>query len=360
MYKGLYALCPMLYALFEGLSVMYESFYGLKQNPFNVTPDPQFLYLGEKHREALAQLVYGIREKKGFIVITGEVGTGKTTLIHCLLERFDGSNGTKAAFLFNPKLTATEFIQFILKDLGLTVNGSTKGDSLHTLYEYLLNAYEKGERVILIVDEAQGLDPQVLEEIRLLSNLETSKSKLLQIVLAGQPELDRTLSRQEFRQIRQRINMRYHLEPLSGKETKEYIEKRLQIAGGQDHLFTNRAIKEVYRISAGIPRLINILCDNSLLNGYSSDQRVIDTNLVKEAAKDLKLGGKLRIDWIRVLLGVLIGGCILSCVLLQQSGQLGTVFQELLHRVESLKEVVANGIKTFFKFLQSRFSIVLI
>jgi general secretion pathway protein A len=212
-----YALCSMPYALFEGFSIMYEQFYKLKQNPFNVTPDPHFLYLGEKHREALAHLVYGIREKKGFIVITGEVGTGKTTLIHCLLERFDGSNGTKAAFLFNPKLNATEFIQFILKDLGLTVQGTTKGDSLRTLYEYLLNAYEKGEKVILIVDEAQGLDPHVLEEIRLLSNLETSKSKLLQILLVGQPELDRTLSQRKFRQIRQRINLRCHLTPLSEK-----------------------------------------------------------------------------------------------------------------------------------------------
>ena len=211
---------------------MYQSFYGLKQNPFNVTPDPEFLYLGQKHREALAHLVYGVREKKGFIVITGEVGTGKTTLIRCLLERLHNGNGTKAAFLFNPKLEATEFIQYILKDLGLTIQGATKGDSLHTLNEYLLAAYEKGERVILIVDEAQALDPNVLEEIRLLSNLETSKAKLLQIILAGQPELDQTLSRSEFRQIRQRINMRYHLKALSEEETKEYIQKRLQGVSG--------------------------------------------------------------------------------------------------------------------------------
>ena len=328
---------------------MYEQFYNLKQNPFNVTPDPHFLYLGEKHKEALAHLVYGIKEKKGFIVITGEVGTGKTTLIHCLLERFDTGKGTKAAFLFNPKLTATEFIQFILKDLGLTVNGTTKGDCLHKLYEYLLNSYKKGERVILIVDEAQGLDPNVLEEIRLLSNLETSKSKLLQIVLAGQPELDRTLSQSEFRQIRQRINMRYHLKPLSEKETKGYIGRRLQIAGAQAPLFTNKAIKEVYRSSGGIPRLINILCDNSLLNGYSSDQRIIDTKLVKEAAKDLKLGKKLRISWLRVLLGVLIGACIPSIVFLQESGQLRIVFGDFMHQVQSFTGSFGNWMPTVFK-----------
>jgi len=326
---------------------MYQSFYGLKQNPFNVTPDPEFLYLGQKHREALAHLVYGVREKKGFIVITGEVGTGKTTLIRCLLERLHNGNGTKAAFLFNPKLGATEFIQYILKDLGLTIQGATKGDSLHALNEYLLAAYEKGERVILIVDEAQALDPNVLEEIRLLSNLETSKAKLLQIILAGQPELDQTLSRSEFRQIRQRINMRYHLKALSEEETKEYIQKRLQIAGVKGRLFTQKAIKQVYRSSGGIPRLINILCDNSLLNGYSSDQRVIDTKLVKEAAKDLKLGKKLSTNRLRVLFGVLIGACILSIVFWQESGLMRLVWGKILH-YQSLANSIRNWAQAVF------------
>jgi general secretion pathway protein A len=328
---------------------MYEALYGLKQNPFNVTPDPQFLYLGEKHREALAHLVYGVKQKKGFIVITGEVGTGKTTLIRCLLERFDGNNGTKAAFLFNPKLSATDFLQFILKDLGLTVQGKTKGDSLHTLNEYLLNTYEKGEKVILIVDEAQGLHPHVLEEIRLLSNLETSKSKLLQIILVGQPELDRTLSGREFRQIRQRINMRYSLQPLSEKETKEYIEKRLQIAGAQDPIFTNRAIQEVYRKTRGIPRLINILCDNSLLNGFASEQKRIDQKLVGDAAKDLKLVRKFQIGRAWILLGALITGGILSYGLMQETGRLGTLFGEFLHHLQSLKDFIWEALKPFYR-----------
>ena len=267
---------------------MYERFYGLKENPFNVTPNPEYVYLGENHREALAQLLYGVRERKGFIVITGEVGTGKTTLIHYLLEKMNGSH-TRTAFLFNPKLTVDDFIQYILKDLGVRVQGRTKGEYLHNLHRYLLQAYQRDERVVLIVDEAQGLKPELLEEIRLLSNLETSRSKLIQIVLLGQPELDRTLSQAGFRQLKQRINLRYRLSPLSEKETREYIGKRLKIAGAKEPLFTEKAIREIYLKSGGIPRLINILCDNALLNGYALDQRRVDKRSVKEAAKDLKL-----------------------------------------------------------------------
>ena len=279
-----YALC----AIYE--CVMYEAFYGLKENPFNVTPDPQYVYFGENHREALAQLLYGVQEKKGFIVLTGEVGTGKTTLVHYLLDKLNhGSTQTKTAFLFNPKLTVNDFLEYILKDLGVQVQGGTKGDHLHLLHESLINSYKNGERVVLIIDEAQGLNPALLEEIRLLSNLETSKSKLLQIILVGQPELDKTLSQQGFRQLRQRVNMRYHLPPLSEKETKEYIEKRLRIAGGKDAIFTKRALKEIYLTSKGTPRLINILCDNALLTGYAADQKVVDKSIIKEAAKDLHL-----------------------------------------------------------------------
>jgi general secretion pathway protein A len=271
---------------------MYEAFYGLKENPFNVTPDPQYVYLGENHREALAQLLYGVQEKKGFIVLTGEVGTGKTTLVHYLLDRLNhGSTQTKTAFLFNPTLTADDFIEYILKDLGVQVQGGTKGDHLHLLHESLINFYKNGERVVLIIDEAQGLNPALLEEVRLLSNLETSKSKLLQIILVGQPELDKTLSQQSFRQLRQRVNMRYHLSPLSQKETKEYIEKRIRIAGGKDSIFSKTAIKEIFVRSKGTPRLVNIICDNALLTGYAADQKVVDKNIIKEAAKDLHLEG---------------------------------------------------------------------
>jgi general secretion pathway protein A len=197
---------------------MYESYYGLRENPFNATPDPKFIFLGENHQEALAHLLYGVRERKGFVVITGEVGSGKTTLIHYLLSRFNGN--TKTAYLFNPKINANDFIRYVLKDLGVEVNGGSKSDNLYSLYRYLLKAYQNNEKVILIVDEAQGLNVEVLEEIRLLSNFETSKSKLLQIILVGQPELKKTLPQLNLHQLKQRINMQYHLNHFQERRRK--------------------------------------------------------------------------------------------------------------------------------------------
>ena len=323
---------------------MYEQFYGLKENPFNVTPNPDYIYLGENHKEALAQLLYGVRKKKGFIVITGEVGTGKTTLIHYLLDKLDGNDHTKTAFLFNPKLTVNDFIQYILRDLGVRVQGQTKGEYLHHLHRYLLNVYRKDERVVLIVDEAQGLKPELLEEIRLLSNLETSRSKLLQIVLVGQPELDKTLSQPEFRQLRQRINLRYHLTPLSEKETREYIEKRLKIAGAKEPIFTEKAIKEVYRRSGGIPRLINILCDNALLNSYALDKQRVDEKSIREVSADLKLKLKSRQLWRQVLLGLTIVAGVIGLVYLNHKGYLLSLY------FESLKRILVDEWKHFPNF----------
>jgi len=319
---------------------MYETFYGLKENPFNVTPNPDYIYLGENHREALAQLLYGVREKKGFIVITGEVGTGKTTLIHYLLDKLNGNSHTKTAFLFNPKLTVNDFIQYILKDLGVRVQGKTKGDYLHNLQDYLLSAYSRDENVVLIVDEAQALNSELLEEIRLLSNLETSRSKLLQIVLVGQPELDKTLSQHGFRQLRQRINLKYQLLPLSEKETREYVGKRLRIAGATKPLFTEKAIKEIYLRSGGIPRLINILCDNALLSGYALDQKLVDEKLVKEVAKDLKLDKKSHRNWIWLLFGISIYVGLLLFVYLKTSGHLSPILKEAFHSVQNIKEIL--------------------
>lgn len=318
---------------------MYESFYGLTQNPFNVTPNPEFIFLGKHHKEALAQLLYGVREKKGFIVITGEVGTGKTTLIHYLLEKMEGNNHTRTAFLFNPKLTVHDFIQYILKDLGVRVQGQTKGEYLHNLHRYLLNAYRKDDRVVLIVDEAHGLNPELLEEIRLLSNLETSKSKLLQIVLVGQPELDKTLSRPDFRQLRQRINLRYHLAPLTEKETHEYIEKRLRIAGSAEPIFTDQAIREIYRRSGGIPRLINILCDNALLNGYALDQKQVDKKSVREVSADLKLNMKPTPvgKWILFSLGIV--GTAIGLLYSYRTGYLQFFYQEAYKGLQYIKEI---------------------
>ena len=331
---------------------MYEQFYGLRENPFNVTPNPEYIFLGENHREALAQLLYGVREKKGFIVITGEVGTGKTTLIHYLLDKLGGDNHTKTAFLFNPKLTVNDFIQYILKDLGVRIQGQTKGEYLHNLHRYLLNAYRRDERVILIVDEAHGLSPELLEEIRLLSNFETSKSKLIQIVLIGQPELDKMLAQPEFRQLKQRINLRYYLPPLSEKETREYIEKRLRIAGAKESPFTDKAIKEIYMRSGGIPRLINILCDNALLNGFALDQKKVDERSVEEVAKDLKLGKKSRRVWIRLLSGIAIAVCILIFIHLYKSGYLLPFYNGVLLGFQYLRGILIDGVKYLLNWIK--------
>jgi len=286
---------------------MYESFYGLKENPFNLTPDPHYLYLGENHREALAQLIYGVKEKKGFIVLTGEVGTGKTTIIRSFMETLNGTqNNTRVALLFNPRLSVNDFFQYILRDFGLEIQGTSKGEYLHSLYEYLIDAYQKNEKAVLIVDEAQGLSKELLEEIRLLSNLETAKAKLLQIVLVGQPELRRTLMQEDLRQLRQRINLQHHLPPLNEAETSGYIKRRLRIAGCKNSIFTKEAIKEIHKLTGGIPRLINILCDNALLTGYATEKKIINEKIIKEVGKDLKLKVKKDWPWLKWSLGFLV------------------------------------------------------
>ena len=332
---------------------MYESFYGLKENPFKVTPDPKFLYLGENHREALAQLLYGVKEGKGFIVITGEVGAGKTTLLYSLLERVDNNGHMKTAFLFNPKLEVNDFILYILRDLGVKVRRSTKGDYLQALHGYLLDAYKQGKKVVLIVDEAQGLKPELLEEIRLLSNLETAKSKLLQIVLVGQPELNKTLLDPGFRQLKQRVNLRYHLTPLCEKETKEYIEKRLRIAGSNGGaIFTPKAIKEIYRRSNGIPRVINILCDNTLLTAYALDQKVVDVKPVREAAKDLKLKRKFSIAWSWIRFPILIGTVVLFIGLWQAHGFFTEVYNMIHKGFQTAREFFGDNYSELYDLVR--------
>ena len=290
---------------------MYEAFYGLKEPPFKMTPDPQFFYVSEKHREALAQCIYGMKEKKGFIVITGEEGTGKTALIHYLIESINGSSDTRTAFVLSPNFSDFNFLGSILKDLGAISPGSSKGDSLRILHENLLKAYEDGKGFVLFVDDAQDLTRGLIEEIRLLSNLETSKSKLVQIVLVGQPALEKTLLRPDFRQVRQRINLWCHLGPLSKKETEEYIAKRLKTGGAASPIFTERAIERVYLKSKGIPGVINILCNRSLENGYALDRRVVDKKEVQEAVKDLGLNPFWSDFRVWLLIAFFLGGGLL-------------------------------------------------
>lgn len=269
---------------------MYLGFYGFTEKPFNVTPDPKFLYLSAHHQEALAILTYGIRERKGFIVLTGEVGSGKTTLLHTLLDRLPPN--VRAAYLFNTRLSQADLLRYVVEDFGVPTTAVTVGDLLSALNTWLIDRLVRGENSVLIIDEAQNLTPELLESVRLLSNLETSKDKLLQLVLVGQPELNLTLNHPSLRQLKQRISLRYHIPPLTRTETTDYIVQRLRIAGAQGTVFTNRAIDEIYYYSRGIPRLINILCDNALLTGYAAGTRPVDADAVTEAVRDLELAGE--------------------------------------------------------------------
>ena len=265
---------------------MYEKFFNLKEKPFNLTPDPKFLYLGETHREALAHLIYGVRERKGFMVMTGEVGTGKTTLLHALLRNL--GNNTETAFIFNPILEVKDFFKFVCIDLGIQIKDQTKGDYLLEIYQFLIESYRKNKNVVMIIDEAHNLNPFILEEIRLISNFETATDKLIQIILVGQPELSAILNGPKCRPLKQRISLWFFINPLNQKETGEYIRSRLYRAGMANSLFTEKAVDEIFRYSKGIPRVINILCDNSLTNAYATDKKDIDENIVKEAIGDLE------------------------------------------------------------------------
>ncbi len=265
---------------------MYTKFYQFKTKPFEITPDPKFLFLSESHKEALANLTYAVREKKGFTVITGEVGTGKTLLVQTLLSRLNGN--TKTAYIFNPILGSTDFIHSICEDLGMKTLKRSKGQYIHQLQRFLLDCYARNENVVLIIDEAHTLEPKLLEEVRLLTNLETPKAKLLQVILVGQPELNAILDSPELRQLKQRVSLRYHLKPLNQEDTLQLIKKRLRMAGAPDsEIFTPKAIREVYRYSKGIPRLINIVCDSALLIGYANDRKVIGHKIIHEAIDQL-------------------------------------------------------------------------
>lgn len=264
---------------------MYTRYFGFKEKPFDLSPDPKFLYLSEGHKEALAHLKYAARERKGFVVITGEVGTGKTTLLNALLEELDPK--IKRVHLTDPGSTVEDLFYMIKKSLDLPVDDVSKGKILWALNDFMRNRLPENEQVLLIIDEAQRLSSTMLEEIRLLSNIETSSKRLFQIFLVGQQELNVKLQAPELRQLYQRIGVKYHLTPLNLKDTQNYIMHRLEVAGFTgNNLFHPRAIKEIHRFSKGYPRLINILCDNALLTAYSRDLKEIKRNVVKEIIKD--------------------------------------------------------------------------
>ena len=265
---------------------MYEPFYGLAEKPFNLTPDPKYLYLSQRHSEAFAHLEFGRKEKGGFILVTGEVGTGKTTLARYFLSRLDARTAT--AFVIYPALTAAELLRSILEDLHVPATGTSLKDHVDALHRFLLQARGQGRDVVLLIDEAQDLAPEVLEQIRLISNLETDTEKLIQIVLMGQSELQEMLGRHELRQLAQRVTARYHLSALSRQESEDYIRHRLAVAGGEGKVsFTAEALTAVHRCSQGIPRLINLVCDRALLAGYVAGSREIDAAMVHRASGEV-------------------------------------------------------------------------
>ncbi len=266
---------------------MYLKFYGFTEAPFNITPDPRFLFFAQHHREAFDHLVYGIENRKGFIELTGEVGAGKTTICRAVLASLAPT--IKTSLVLNPWLTENQLLRAILHDFGLTVKGRDRLAYLETLNAFLLEQLRSSNNVALIIDEAQDLAPSVLEQIRLLSNLETDQHKLLQIVLCGQPELKQRLAAPELRQLRQRITVRYHLFPLTKEELKRYIEHRLEKAGWSgDPIFNDDAVRRVYAYSGGIPRLINAVCDVALLAGYVARTLKIDGACVLKAIQQLE------------------------------------------------------------------------
>ncbi|MCA9503949.1 MAG: AAA family ATPase [Myxococcales bacterium] len=274
---------------------MYNEYYGLVRSPFEMTPDPSFLYLGEAHREGLATLVYAVNSGKGFVMLTGEVGTGKTTLLHALLGQLDSN--TNSAFIFNPRLDPLGFFRVLFEELGVGPPCETKAEYLLELNRYLIEKLAANERVLLIVDEAQNLSAEMLEEIRLLSNLETPTRKLIQIMLVGQPELQELIARPELRQLRQRIALRHHLRPFDEAEVGEYVEGRLAKAGYTGRgLFKKAALKELHRVTEGTPRLINNVCDGALLLGYARQESVLGADAIREVAHDLGLVGKDEVE----------------------------------------------------------------
>ncbi len=302
---------------------MYNDYFGFKESPFSIAPDPRYLYMTEQHREALAHLVYGLNSEGGCILLTGEVGTGKTTVCRCLLEQIPEQ--ANIALVFNPKITATELLETICDELGIEYPDDENSiktyiDRINT---FLLQANAAGQKTVLIIDEAQNMDSSVLEQLRLLTNLETNQRKLLQIIILGQPELLAILSRDEMRQLAQRITARFHLNPLSSNDLKAYISHRLAIAGSNVQLFHEKTINKLYRYSNGVPRVINILCDRALLGTYVQNKPYVDVQILNNAAKEvfgeLKQPSSFKRHWpaITAIAASLVAVAVIAFALMQ-------------------------------------------
>ena len=266
---------------------MYRQYFGFAEAPFSIAPDPRFLYLSQRHQEALAHLLYGVNGDGGFVLLTGEVGSGKTTICRCLLEQIP--DNCDVAYIFNPKLTVEELLSTICLEIGICYPPGNRSVKIFIdfINSHLLRAHAKGQRTVLIIDEAQNLAADVLEQMRLLTNLETNERKLLQIILIGQPELASMLERRELRQLSQRIVARYHLDPLSKKEVAAYVRHRLEVSGGKSHLIPEQLIGRLYRLSGGVPRLINVLCDRALLGTYVQGNERVDKATLEQAAREV-------------------------------------------------------------------------
>jgi general secretion pathway protein A len=268
---------------------MYKQFFGLRTNPFSVSPDPRFLFLTRHSQEALACLTYGIQSRRGFILLSGEVGTGKTTLLNKLLDWLRGQR-VATAFIFNSQLDVPEMFDYMLADFGIHCESRLKSQVLLHLYNWLLARYRAGETAVLIIDEAQNLSPQILEEIRMLTNLETTTEKLLQVVLSGQPELEQKLKMPQLRQLRQRITLSCKTQPLTAEETRAYIAQRLKIAGSNGHpIFNAEALAAVHKYACGIPRVINLLCDHALLSAFVDRQKQVGADHIEGVAREFDL-----------------------------------------------------------------------